>query len=60
VEFERKLQEVSAKDETATSMPYLHPSLVPLNQVNFLTDTDFGQMELWNTIQNECSGMCGV
>ncbi len=38
-------------------LPYLHRSLVPLDQVDFSTDVERGQGLLWG---NECEGMCGV
>lgn len=36
---------------------YAHRSLVPLDQVDFSTDEDRGQLNMFN---NECEGMCGV
>lgn len=36
---------------------YLHHSLMPLDQVDFSTDEDRGQLNMFN---NECEGMCGV
>ena len=36
---------------------FLHKSLVPLDQVVFLTAEDRGQLNMFN---NECEGMCGV
>jgi len=50
VEFEKALQAVVPGE-------YLHPSRVPLNQVDFSTDEDRGQLNMFN---NECEGMCGV
>lgn len=35
------------------SLPYLHPSRVPLDEVTF----GAGQLDLWG---NDCSGVCGV
>lgn len=40
-----------------TGRPYLHRSCVPLDQVDFRTDFEKGQINLF---QNECEGMCGV
>lgn len=36
---------------------FLHRALVPLDQVDFSTPEEHGQMSLW---ENECEGMCGV
>lgn len=56
VRFERKYQ--AAKHQTSTSgVPFLHDSLIPLNEVDFSTEEDKGQINLF---QNECEGMCGV
>lgn len=60
IRFERRMQEAAAKDQAMRSTPFLHPSCVPLDQVDFRTDEEMGQMMLWNTTQNECAGMCGV
>ena len=47
VEFEKTLPEGE----------FLHRSRIPLDQVDFSTDEDRGQLNLFN---NECEGMCGV
>jgi len=60
VEFEKKMQSVAKLDGLLRYTPYLHPSLKPIDQVDFRSDEECGQGLLWNTIQNECSGMCGV
>jgi hypothetical protein len=60
IKFEKQMQEAALKDQAMTTVPYLHPSCVPLEQVDLRTDEEMGQMLLWNTIQNECAGMCGV
>ncbi len=36
---------------------FVHRSLMPLDQVDFSTDEDRGQLNMFN---NECEGMCGV
>lgn len=36
---------------------FAHRSLKPLNEVDLRTETERGQLLLWN---NECEGMCGV
>lgn len=57
VKFERDLQAVKAQTDNMRGIPYLHASLVPLEQVNLTTDIENGQGILWG---NECEGMCGV
>jgi hypothetical protein len=54
VNFERELQE-SKQGGTFRTVPYLHRSLLPLDQVQFSTEDK--QPNLFN---NECEGMCGV
>ena len=36
--------------------PYLHPSRIPIDEVDF----DGGQQSLWASFDNECAGVCGV
>lgn len=58
--IERQLQAVHAKITTYGRMKgtaYLHDSLVPLDRVDFSTDSDHGQQQMF---QNECAGMCGL
>lgn len=42
---------------TVKGEQYMHPSLVPLDQVDLSTLEDEGQLNLFN---NECEGLCGV
>jgi hypothetical protein len=56
VNFEKKLQLVKSQTPKMKGIPFLHASLIPLDQVNFggmdpRSDDLFG---------NECEGMCGV
>lgn len=63
IKFEKELQAVKAKTERMRGVPFLHPSLVPLDEVDFSTDVERGQGLLWADEQsfgNECAGMCGV
>jgi hypothetical protein len=57
VRFEKDIVAALAATDNFNSIPFLHPSLVPLDQVDFSTDSERGQGELWG---NECEGMCGV
>jgi hypothetical protein len=36
---------------------FLHPSRKPLEEVDFRTAEEKGQLSLWD---NECTGMCGI
>jgi len=63
VQFEKDLQAVKAKTDNQRGVPFLHPSLVPLDQVDLSTDIERGQLSLWleeQSFGNECEGMCGV
>ena len=60
VDFERDYQAAKSKAvwRKALSMKFfLHSSCVPLDQVDFSTDLERGQISLFG---NECEGMCGV
>lgn len=59
LDYEKRLQETAAKVPRLDGVPYLHPSRVPLSEVD-LRDPDENQGQLWNTMENECAGMCGV
>lgn len=63
VKFEKDLQAVKAKTERMRGIPFLHPSCIPLDEVDFRTDIERGQLALWldeQSFGNECEGMCGV
>jgi hypothetical protein len=63
IRFEKQLQQGQAQDFTFRGVPFLHPSLVPLDQVDLSTDIERGQLSLWldeQSFGNECEGMCGV
>ena len=57
VEFEKQLQRVKQNSDNFDSVPYLHPSCKPLDEIDFRSDVERGQMLLWD---DECEGMCGV
>lgn len=57
VEVERLLQAAMATPGKMVGTAYLHNSLLPLDQVDFSTEEEHGQI---NMFQNECEGMCGV
>ena len=57
VAFERELQIVKAKSDNMDGVPFLHNSLKFLSEVDFSTEEERGQLNMFN---NECEGMCGV
>jgi hypothetical protein len=57
VQFERDLQDVKRRSDNMNGVPFLHGSLKPLDQVDFTTDAERGQGDLFG---NECEGLCGV
>jgi hypothetical protein len=60
VRVERAMQNCHTAIVTPGKMKgvaFLHESLVPLDEVDFSTDSDHGQKDLF---QNECEGMCGL
>lgn len=60
VQFERDLQQTKAASDNFGSTPFLHRSLVPLDQVDLSTDEERGQGSFWSSFTSECEGMCGV
>jgi hypothetical protein len=62
VKFERDVQAAKRCNDNFRSIPFLHKSRVPLDQVDFRSkiekDQDRGQKLL--DFQDECDGMCGV
>lgn len=59
IQYEKRLQAAAAQVPRLDGVPYLHPQRVPLDQVD-LRDPLEGTPMLWNDMQNECAGMCGV
>ena len=56
-QFERDLQSASLKNVKLRGVPFLHSTCVPLDSVDFSTDIERGQGELFG---NDCTGLCGV
>jgi hypothetical protein len=56
-QFERDLQAASRQNVKLLGVPFLHGSLKPLGEVDFSTDVERGQGELFG---NDCTGLCGV
>ena len=57
VEFDYAYRKIKIEIGKMSEIPFLHPSCVPLDQVDFSTDEDHGQQVMFG---NECEGMCGV
>lgn len=55
VQFERDLQRISLQDETLSCKPFLHPSMIPIDEVDFSSPT-----ENQYSLLDECSGLCGT
>jgi hypothetical protein len=60
IRFDHDLRAVKAQTDNMGGVPFLHPSLTPLDEVDLSTDIKNGQGLLWNHMDNECEGMCGV
>lgn len=60
VEFEREMQRLAAIDDVTRGVPFLHPSLIPIDQVVFKQRKNKHKLHQLNMFRNECYGMCGV
>lgn len=56
VEFEKRAQQAKECSDNMSSVPYLHRSGIPLDQIDFRSDVERGQRLLWD---DECTGFCG-
>lgn len=65
-QFERDMQAAASQCQVIRSIPFLHPSLKPIGDVQFAPkkapegQKQMTMHEMWNDIKNDCSGMCGV
>ena len=58
VQFEKDIQRVKCSTDNFRSIPYLHRSCKPLDEIDFRSDVERGQGVFnWD---DECTGMCGV
>jgi hypothetical protein len=57
VEFEKAFKSSASASSALLGEVFLHRSLKPLDQVDFSTEEDRGQLDMFN---NECEGMCGL
>jgi hypothetical protein len=56
-EFEKAVQFEKAKTDNMRNTLFLHRSCIPLDKIDFSTEEERGQLNMFN---NECEGMCGV
>lgn len=58
VEFERELHRRAAQTNELRTVPFLHRSCVPLDEVDLSTENERGQLTI--DFKAECEGMCGL
>ena len=58
VDFDKEIREKFSKYDKMKMPVFLHKSCKPLDEVDFDSDTDKGQMTF--DFQSECEGMCGI
>lgn len=56
-EFEKAVGKAKRASSNFDCIPFLHRSCVPLSMIDFSTEEERGQLNMFN---NECEGMCGV
>lgn len=57
VQFEKDIQRVKGNTQNFHATQFLHRSCKPLSEVDFSTEEERGQLNMFN---NECEGMCSV
>lgn len=57
VQFEKDLQAAHLHDDSRKGVPFLHSKTIPLGDIDFSSDIERGQGELFG---NDCTGLCGV
>lgn len=60
VEFEREFQRLVVSDDVTRGIPFLHPSLIPIDQVVFKVKDKKHKLHQLNMFRDDCTGMCGV
>jgi len=60
VEFDKRIRALKCSTDNFRTVPYLHSSLKPLDEVDFRSLEQRGQLALWQDFKIECEGMCGV
>lgn len=59
-EFEKAVQKVKGTTDNFSSIPFLHRSCVPLDQIDFRSDFEMGQLDIFAADHSCEEGMCGV
>lgn len=57
VDYEREMQSLDQFRNGSDTKLFLHRSCKPLSEIDFSTEEERGQLNMFN---NECEGMCGV
>jgi hypothetical protein len=57
VDFEKRMFKAADRSENLRGRPFLHGSCKPLDTVDFSTEEERGQINMFG---NECTGLCGV
>ena len=57
--FERQLQQNCKEDDVTRGVPFLHPSCIPIDQVEFKPKLNKERPQV-DMFGNECEGLCGV
>lgn len=60
VSFEKELQRLASTDDVTRGIPFLHPSLIPIDEVVFKVRDKKHKLHQLNMFRNDCTGMCGV
>lgn len=60
VEWERQAREVNKQDMAIRGEIFVHDSLRPLSEIDFVQEQDRARREQPSLWGNECEGMCGV
>lgn len=63
VQFEKDVQWMKGSDGNFDSVPFLHASRIPLDEVDFSTLAERNKqmnLQFGNLFENECEGVCGV
>ena len=57
VEMDKTLRKAKSENTEFDGTAWLHRSCKPLDEIDFRTDVERGQLTMWD---DECEGMCGV